>query len=179
MFQVAALSWFTRRPITIRACNCLAKSNFFTTCEAPVWDPVCYTQSMSIKSFDHSLFYQSQLSTSISRNVTRVRTHSIKNNFSNHTKTYTLHLWWLLTQYITLTRLFILIVSKSICEKIAFEERLKSYGLRFTFVSFQVLIPPAPIGGRKERGGVGKGKKREILGRRLPENGGQKNVRQL
>ena len=73
--------------------------------------------------------------------------------------------------------MFILIVSKSICEKIAFEERLKSYGLRFTFVSFQVLIPPAPIGGRKERGGVGKGKK--ILGRRLPENGGQKTVRQL
>ena len=179
MFQVAALSWFTRRPITIRACNCLAKSNFFTTCEAPVWDPVCYTQSMSIKSFDHSLFYQSQLSTSISRNVTRVRTHSIKNNFSSHTKTYTLHVWWLLTQYITLTRLYILIVSKSICEKIAFEERLKSHGLGSTFVSFQVLIPPAPIGGRKERGGVGKGEKREILGRRLPENGGQKNVRQL
>ena len=75
--------------------------------------------------------------------------------------------------------MYILIVSKSICEKIEFEERLKSYGLRFTFVSFQVLIPPAPIGGRKERGGVGKGKKREILGRRLPENGGQKTVRQL
>ena len=57
MFQVAAaLAWFTRRPITIRACNCLAKSNFFTTCEVPVWDPVCYTQSMSLKSFDHSLF---------------------------------------------------------------------------------------------------------------------------
>ena len=31
------------------------------SCEAPVWDPVCYTQSMSLKSFDHSLFYQSQL----------------------------------------------------------------------------------------------------------------------
>ena len=55
-----------------------------------------------------------------------------------------------------------LIVSKSICEKIAFEERLKSYGLRFTFVSFQVLIPPAPIRGRKERGGVGKGKNSNI-----------------
>ena len=55
--------------------------------------------------------------------------------------------------------MYILIVSKSIFEKIAFEERLKSYGLRFTFVSFQVLIPPAPIGGRKERAGVGKGKK--------------------
>ena len=55
--------------------------------------------------------------------------------------------------------MYILIVSKSICEKIAFEERLKSYGLRFTFVSFQVLIPPSPIGGKKERGGVGKGKK--------------------
>ena len=105
-------------------------------------------------------FRQSQLSTSIPRNVTRVRTHSIKNNFSNHTKTYTLHVRWELTQYITLTRLFILIVSKSICEKIAFEKRLKSYGLRFTFVSFQVLIPPAPIGGRKERGGGGKGKKK-------------------
>ena len=75
--------------------------------------------------------------------------------------------------------MYILIVSKSIGEKIAFEERLKSYGLRLTFVSFQVLIPPAPIGGRKERGGGRKGKKREILGRRLPENGGQKNVRQL
>ena len=56
--------------------------------------------------------------------------------------------------------MFILIVSKFIGEKIAFEERLKSYGLRFTFVSFQVLIPPAPIGGKKERGGVGKGKKK-------------------
>ena len=56
MFQVAAaLSWFTRRPITIRACNCLAKSNFFTTCEVPVWDPVYYTQSMSLKSFDYSV----------------------------------------------------------------------------------------------------------------------------
>ena len=75
--------------------------------------------------------------------------------------------------------MYILIVSKSIGEKIAFEERLKSYGLRFTFVSFQVLIPPAPIGGRKERGGGGKGKKRVTLGRRLPENGGQKTFRQL
>ena len=75
--------------------------------------------------------------------------------------------------------MFILIVSKSICEKIAFEKRLKSYGLRFTFVSFQVLILPVLIGGRKERGGGGKGKKREILVRRLPENGGQKTVRQL
>ena len=56
MFQVAALSWFTRRPITIRACNCLAKSNFFTTCEVPVWEPVFYTQSMSLKSFYYSLF---------------------------------------------------------------------------------------------------------------------------
>ena len=55
MLQVAALSWFTRRPITIRACNCLAKSNFFTTCEVPVWDPVYYTQSMSLKSFDYSV----------------------------------------------------------------------------------------------------------------------------
>ena len=75
--------------------------------------------------------------------------------------------------------MYILIVSKSICEKIAFGERLKSYGLGFTFVSYQVLIPPAPIGGRKEWGGGGKGKKREILGRRLLENGGQKTVRQL
>ena len=75
--------------------------------------------------------------------------------------------------------MFILIVSKSICEKIAFERRLKSYGLRFTYVSFQVLIPPSPIGGRKERGGGGKGKKREILGERLLENGGQTTVRQL
>ena len=75
--------------------------------------------------------------------------------------------------------MYILIVSKSICEKIAFGERLKSYGLRFTFVSYQVLIPPASIGGRKEWGGGGKGKKREILGRRLTENGGQKTVRQL
>ena len=115
-------------------------------------------------------FRQSQLLTSIPRNVTRVRTHSIKNNFSNRTKTYTLHVRWELTRYITPTRLFILIVKKT-----AFEKRLKSYGLRFTFVSFQVLIPPAPIGGRKERGGVGKGKKIEILGR-LPENGGQKVV---
>ena len=75
--------------------------------------------------------------------------------------------------------MYILIGSKSIFEKIAFEERLKSYGLGSTFVSFQVLIPSAPIGGRKERGGGGKGKKREIFGRGLPENGGQKNVRQL
>ena len=59
--------------------------------------------------------------------------------------------------------MFILIVSKSICEKIAFEERLKSYGLRFTFVSFQVLIPPSPIGGRKEWGGGGKGKKKRNI----------------
>ena len=56
--------------------------------------------------------------------------------------------------------MFILIVRKSICEKIAFEKRLKSYGLRFTFVSFQVLIPPAPTGGRKEWGGGGKEKKK-------------------
>ena len=75
--------------------------------------------------------------------------------------------------------MYILIVSKSIGEKIAFEERLKSYGLRFKFVSFQVLIPPAPIGGRKEREGGGKGKKRGTLGRRLHENGGQKTIRQL
>ena len=45
-------------------------------------------------------------------------------------------------------------------KKIAFEKRLKSYGLRFTFVSFQVLIPPAPTGGRKEWGGGGKEKKK-------------------
>ena len=58
--------------------------------------------------------------------------------------------------------MFILIVGKFIGEKIAFEERLRNYGLRFTFVSFQVLIPPSPIGGKKERGGVGKGKKGNI-----------------
>ena len=64
--------------------------------------------------------------------------------------------------------------SKSICEKIAFEERLKSYGLRFTFVSFQVLIPPAPIGGRKERGGVGKGKKGKYWEGGYPRMAGKK-----
>ena len=74
--------------------------------------------------------------------------------------------------------MYILIVSKSICEKIEFEERLKSYGLRFTIVSFQVLIPPAPIRGRKEREGWER-EKRVTLGRRLHENGGQKTVRQL
>ena len=119
-------------------------------------------------------FRQSQLSTSIPRNVTRVRTYSIKNNFSNRTKTYTVHVRWELTRYITPTRLFILIVSKSICEKIAFEERLKSYGLRFTFVSFQVLIAPAPIGGRKERGGVGKGKKWKYWEGGYPRMAGKK-----
>ena len=75
--------------------------------------------------------------------------------------------------------MFILIVSKFIGEKIAFEERLKSYGLRFTFVSFQVLIPPAPTGVGRNGEGVGKRKKRQILGRRLPENGGQKTFRKL
>ena len=99
----------------------------------------------------------------------------MKNNFANHTKTYTLHLWWLLTQYITLTRLFILIVSKFIGEKIAFEERLKSYGLRFTFVSFKVLIPPAPIGGRKERGGGGKGKKKRNIRKEVTRKWRAKN----
>ena len=66
--------------------------------------------------------------------------------------------------------MFILIVNKSICEKIAFEERLKSYGLRFTFVSLQVLIPPVPTGGRKEQGGGGKGKKREMAGKKLSDS---------
>ena len=70
--------------------------------------------------------------------------------------------------------MFILIVSKSICEKIAFEKRLKSYGLRFTFVSFQVLIPPAPIGGRKEQGGVGKGKKGKYWEGGYPRMAGKK-----
>ena len=167
MFQVAALSWFTRRPITIKACNCLARSNFFTTCEVPVWEPVCYTQSMSLKSFDYSLF------TNLS---SRQLFHGMLHGYE-----------FILSRIISRTILRhtpctcndILIVSKSIGEKIAFEERLKSYGLRFTFVSFQVLIPPAPIGGRKERGGGGKGKKRVTFGRRLPKNGGQKTVRQL
>ena len=71
-----------------------------------------------------------------------------------------------------------LLSANPFAKKIAFEERLKSYGLRFTFVSFQVLTPPSPIGGRKERGGGGKGKKREILRGRLLENGGQTTVRQ-
>ena len=61
--------------------------------------------------------------------------------------------------------MFILIVSKSICEKIAFEERLKSYG-----TSLQVLIPPVPTGGRKEQGGGGKGKKREMVGKKLSDS---------
>ena len=70
--------------------------------------------------------------------------------------------------------MYILIGSKSIFEKIAFEERLKSYGLGSTFVSFQVLIPSAPIGGRKERGGVGKGKKGKYLEGGYPRMAGKK-----
>ena len=60
-------------------------------------------------------------------------------------------------------------------KKIAFEERLKSYGLRFTFVSFQVLIPPAPIGGRKERGGGGKGKKKTNIRKEVTREWRAKN----
>ena len=70
--------------------------------------------------------------------------------------------------------MYILIVSKSIFEKNAFEERLKSYGLGSTFVSFQVLIPPAPIGGRKERGGVGKRKKGKYWEGGYPRMAGKK-----
>ena len=133
---------------------------------------------MSLKSFDHSLFYQSQLrhlfrgmlhgyelilSRTISRTILR-RTPCTCDDYLLNTS-HLLDCSYLLS-------------ANSSAKKIAFEERLKSYGLRFTFVSFQVLIPPSPIGGRKERGGGGKGKKREILGGRLSENGGQTTVRQ-
>ena len=47
MFQVAALP-----ELVIDSQSWIS----FASCETPVWDPVCYTQSMSLKSFDHSLF---------------------------------------------------------------------------------------------------------------------------
>ena len=47
MFQVAALP-----ELVIDSQSWIS----FASCETPVWDPVCYTQSMSLKSFDYSLF---------------------------------------------------------------------------------------------------------------------------
>ena len=145
--------------MAIRACNWFTKLNFLRELRSTSLGPsLLHTVDEPFK-FWLLTYYQSQLSTSISRNVSRARTHSITNNFSNHTKTYTLHVWWLLTQYITLTRLFILIVSKSIGEKIAFEERLKSYraGSHLFHSKFWYLPPLLGVGRNGE--GVGKGKK--------------------
>ena len=161
--------------MAIRACNWFTKLNFLHELRRASLGPSLLHTVDEPWKFWSLTFLPISASTSISRNVTRVRTHSMKNNFANHTKTYTLHLWWLLIQYITLTRLFILIVSKFIGEKIAFEERLKSYGLRFTFVSFQVLIPPSPIGGKKERGGGGKGKKKRNIRKEVTREWRAKN----
>ena len=148
------------------------------SCEAPVWDPVCYTQSMSLKSFDHSLFYQSQL-----RHLFRGMLHGYELILSRiifRTILRRTPCTW--DDYLLNTSHLLdcsyLFSANSSAKKSHWRkaEKLQS---RFTFVSFQVLILPVLIGGRKERGGGGKGKKREILGRRLPENGGQKTVRQL
>ena len=178
MFQVAALSWFTRRPITIRACNCLAKSNFFTTCEVPVWDPVCYTQSMSLKSFDYSLFtnlsfrhlfrgmshgYELILSRIISRAILR-RTRCTRDDYLLNTS----HL--LDCTYLLSANPF---AKKSHLKK---GWKATASGSHLFHSKFWYLPPLLGVG-RNGRGG--KGKKRVTLGRRLHVNGGQKTVRQL
>ena len=134
---------------------------------------------MSLKSFDHPLFTNlsfRHLFRGMSQRheliLSRINSRTILRRIPCTCDDYLLNTSHLLDCTYLLS-------ANPFAKKIAFEERLNSYGLRFTFVSFQVLIPPSPIGGRKERGGGGKGKKREILGRRLPENGGKKNVRQL
>ena len=178
MFQVAALSWFTRRPITIRACNCLAKSNFFTTCEVPVWEPVCYTQSMSLKSFDYSLF--TNLS---SRHLFRGMSHGYELILSRIIS------WAILRRarctcdnYLLDISLLVdctyLLSANPFSKKSHLKKGWKATasGPHLFRSKFWYLLPLLGVG----RNGEGwEREKREILGRRLPENGGQKTVRQL
>ena len=134
---------------------------------------------MSLKSFDYSLFTNLSsrlLFRGMSHGYKLILSRIISRAILRRTR-YTCDDYLLNTSH--LLDCTYLLSANPFAKKIEFEERLKSYGLRFTFVSFQVLIPPAPIGGRKERGGGGKGKKRVTFGRRLPKNGGQKTVRQL
>ena len=129
---------------------------------------------MSLKSFDHSLFYQSQL-----RHLFRGMLHGYELILSRIiSRTILRRTPCTCDDYLLNTSHLLdcsyLLSANSSAKKIAFEERLKSYGLRFTFVSFQVLIPPAPIGGRKERGGVGKGKKGKYWEGGYPRMAGKK-----
>ena len=134
---------------------------------------------MSLKSFDHSLFYQSQLrhlfrgmlhghelilSRKISRTILRRRPCTCDDYLLN-----TSHL--LDCTYLLSANPF---AKKSHLRK---GWKATASGSHLFHSKFWYL--PPPLGVRRNGEGVGKGKKREILGRRLPENGGQKTVRQL
>ena len=134
---------------------------------------------MSLKSFDHSHFYQSQLrhlfrgmlhghelilSRIISRTILRRRPCTCDDYLLN-----TSHL--LDCTYLLSANPF---AKKSHLKK---GWKATASGSHLFHSKFWYL--PPLLGGGRNGEGVGKGKKREILGRRLPENGGQKTVRQL
>ena len=163
MFQVAALP-----ELVIDSQSWIS----FASCETPVWDPVCYTQSMSLKSFDYSLF--TNLS---SRQLFRGMLHGYELILSRIISRTILRHDYLLNTSQLLDCTYLLSANP-----FAKKSHLKK-GWKATasgshlFHSKFWYLPPLLGVGRNGRGG--KGKKRVTLGRRLHVNGGQKTVRQL